>query len=80
MEQAVGPHLLEAAWEDMLEEAGNEVRSGERADPRGIGCGVAVPERDLAIVEIQDVAVADGHAEEIGSQGPSRLPRHFRPG
>lgn len=68
MEQTVGPYLLEAAWQHMLKEAGNKVLSKERADPRDIGLGVAVPERDLAIVEIQDVAAADGHAGEIGSQ------------
>ena len=37
MEQAVGPHLLEAAWQHMLKKPADEPFGGERPDPRGIG-------------------------------------------
>src|SRR4030067_131669 len=36
MEEAVGPHLLDAAWQHMLKKPADEPFGGERPDPRGI--------------------------------------------
>ncbi len=37
MKEAVRAHLLEAAWEDVLEESADESFGGKRGGPRGIG-------------------------------------------
>ena len=68
MQQAVGPHLLEAAWQHVLEEPADELLGGQRGGLSRIGLGVTVAECDLAVFESEEVAVADGDAKDIRGQ------------
>lgn len=66
MEQAVGAHFLEATGKRVLEEPADELFGRQRGDLMGFGFGVTVTECDLAVFQSEDVAVADGRAEDIG--------------
>ncbi len=68
MEQTVGPHLLEAAGQHVLEEAAEERLGGERRGLSRLGRGVPVPEGEVAVLEREEVAVAEGHAKKIRGQ------------
>jgi hypothetical protein len=68
LEQSVGPHLLEASWEHVLQEPADELLGGQSGGPGGIGLGVTIAESDLTVLENEDVSVADGHAKDIGGQ------------
>jgi hypothetical protein len=65
MQQAVSPNLLEATRQHVLEEPADKPLGRERGGPGGIGLGVSVSEGDLAVLETEDVSVADGHAEDV---------------
>jgi hypothetical protein len=51
-----------------LEEAADELLGVEGAGPEGAGVGGAIAEGDLAVGQFEDAAVADGDAEDVGSQ------------
>lgn len=66
-EEAEVAHLHEAFGEDVLEEAVNEFVGGEGTELDLASVGRAITEGDLVIFELNEAAVGDGNAEDIGS-------------
>lgn len=67
-EQTVVTHLDEARWQDVLEEAADELLSGQRAALNSIGGRLFVGESDVAIFQLTDAVVADRDAEDVRSK------------
>ena len=66
--QAVVTDLDEAWWQDVLEEATDELLGGEGAILELISGGVFVGERDLAIMQLAEAVVTEGHAKDVRSE------------
>ena len=60
VEQAVRSDLLEVAGQHMLEEAVDKLLCRYGDDFSGTGFAMAIAEGDAAIVEGEDIAIADG--------------------
>ena len=67
-EEAEVAHLDKAFWENVLEEAVDECLGGEGAELELTGIGSVIAEGDMIILEFDKAAVADGDAEDIGSE------------
>lgn len=67
-EQAVVTNLDEAWWEDMLEEATDELFGGDGAMLELISGRFFVGESDLAIMEVAEAVVAEGHTKDVGGE------------
>jgi len=67
-EEAEIADLDETPGQDVLEKAVNEVFGGEGAELDLAGIGRAVAKGDLVIFELDQTAVADCDAEDVGSQ------------
>ncbi len=67
-EQAVVANFNEVRWQDMLEEAANELLGGKGAGLDLIGGRFLVLEGDVAVSEGDEAAVAEGDAEDV--KGP----------
>ena len=52
----------------MLKEAADEFFSGQRAEPGLAGFGVLVAKGHLAVFQLQDTVVADGHPEYVSGE------------
>ena len=64
-EQAVVTDLDEAWWEDVLEEAPDELFSVEGATLELVSGRVLVSESDLAIMKVAEAVVTEGHAKDV---------------
>src|SRR5437870_97435 len=64
-EQAVVTDLDEAVGEDVLEEAADELLSGDGAVLELIGGGLFVSESDGAVFQLAQAVVAEGHAKDV---------------
>ena len=64
-EQAVVTDFDEAWWEDVLEEATDELLSGESAVAELVSGGLLVSESDLAMMEVAEAVVTEGHAKDV---------------
>jgi hypothetical protein len=67
-EEAEVAYLHEAFWEDMLKETVDEFIGREGAELDLAGVGRAIAEGDLVVLELDETAVGDGDAEDIGGQ------------
>ncbi len=64
-EQAVVTDLDEAGWEDVLEEAADELCGGECAVLELLSGRLFEGESDLTIFQLEQAVVADGDAKDI---------------
>ena len=64
-EQAVVTELDEARREDVLEEATDELLGGDGATFELVSGRLFVRESDLAIMEMAEAVVAEGHAKDV---------------
>ena len=64
-EQAVVTDLDEAGWQDVLEEATNELKGRDGATLELVSGGVFVRESDLAIMQAAEAVVTEGHAKDV---------------
>ncbi|MEK6283806.1 MAG: hypothetical protein AABN95_25905 [Acidobacteriota bacterium] len=64
-QQAVVTDFNEAWWEHVLEEAADELLGGDGATLELISGGVFVRESDLAIMEVAEAVVTEGHAKDV---------------
>ena len=64
-EQAIVTDLDEAWWEHVLEEATDELLGGDGATLELISGRLFVRESDLAIMEVAEAVVAEGHAKDV---------------
>ena len=62
------PHLLQAAWQHMLEKAADELHGIEGHPPPAVRAAPAVGERDLVVVAGHDAVIADADAKHVGRQ------------
>jgi len=67
-EDAVISNLDETFGQNMLQETANELVGGKGANP-GLPCaGFSVAEGDLAMGQLEDTLIADGHPEDVRGQ------------
>ena len=67
-EEAEVAYLHEAFGEDVLEETVDELIGGEGAKFEQAGVGRVIAEGDLVVLELDEAAVGEGDAEDIGGQ------------
>jgi hypothetical protein len=67
-EQAVVAHFNEAVRQDVLQEAADELFSGEGAVLELVGGRVFVSESDLAVFQLDDAAIAESDAKDVRSE------------
>lgn len=67
-EQTVVTNLDEARWEHMLEEAMDELFSGERSGLDLLGGRFFVLKRDLPVAALAQAMVAERDAKDVGSK------------
>ena len=65
--EAIITHLDKALGQDMLKKAVNESPGGQRAELGLAGVGV-VAEGDLVILDLDDAAIAEGNAKDVGGE------------
>ena len=64
-EQTVVADFDEAWWEDVLEEAADELLGAECAVAKLVSGRLFVDERDVPIFQVAQAVVADGHAKDV---------------
>jgi len=67
-EQAVGTHFDQAAGQDVLQEAADEILGAESDALDLLGPIVPVTEGHLALIEAFDPAIGDGDPEDVAAQ------------
>ena len=67
-EQTVITDFDEAWWEDVLEEAADELWRGDGARLELVGSRFLVIESDVAIFETDQAMIGDGHAKDVRSK------------
>ena len=64
-EQAIVTDLDEPIGEDVLEEAADELLGGESATLKLVSGGFFVSESDLALMQLAQAVVTEGHAKDV---------------
>ena len=67
-EQTVVADFDEAWWEDVLEEAADELLGAEGALAKVVSGRLFVGESDLALLQFTQTVVADGDAKDVRSE------------
>jgi hypothetical protein len=67
-EQAIVTDFDESFWQDVLKEAANKLLGGNGRESGLISGRILVGESDLAILEGEDAAIADGDAKDVRSK------------
>ena len=62
-EEAIVAQLGEAVGQDMLEEAADELLGRQGREFLSFGLAILITKGDLAVLEVEDTVVAEGHAE-----------------
>ena len=58
--------LHDPRWQDVLEEAPDELQHVQRQGAQLLASGLAIAEPDGAVRDLDDAAVRNGHAEDVG--------------
>jgi len=64
-EQTIVTHLDEAWREDVLQEAADELFSGDRTTLNLIGGRFFISESEVAVLQFEEAIVADGDAKDV---------------
>src|SRR5262245_28409504 len=67
-EQAVVSDFDEAFGQDVLKETADKLLGGDGRESGLISGRILVGKSDLAVLEGEDAAIADGHAKDVGSE------------
>ena len=67
-EEAKVTYFNKTFWQDVLEEATDELFGVESRGSEGAGVGGAIAEGDLAVGQFENAAVADSDAEDVRGQ------------
>jgi len=73
VEEAIVADLHEAFGQDMLEEPSNELEGAEGHSSPSLAMGLLVSEEYGIVLDLQDSAVGDGDAEDIGGEVLDRV-------
>ncbi len=68
MPQAEVADLVQALGQDVLEEATQELRTGDAGGPPPVGFAMLVADGDGLVVETDDAGVGDGDAEDVACE------------